>query len=120
MLAKDSHTTRAVVLLVGLAVVAVQARPDLRTNTNSVADLDGLDIAANLDSSANDLVANAKRHGSIAPSTCLCQHDALVFYFESEAPTGDRVNVGATDTACIDGNVNVALAELLQLELEGC
>jgi hypothetical protein len=68
VIAKDELTVRAVVLLVGLAVVAVQACPDLGTNTDSVANLDSLDFAANLDSSANDFVANTERHGSIAPA----------------------------------------------------
>lgn len=35
------------------------ARVGLSTNTNAVADLDALDVAANLDSLANNLVANA-------------------------------------------------------------
>lgn len=61
---------RAVVLLVGLAVDALQASLDLRTTTDSVTNLHGLDILADLNSSANHLVANAKRHGSLTPTTC--------------------------------------------------
>lgn len=67
-IAENMLTVRAVVLLVGLAVVTVQACANLRTNTDSVAHLDSLDLAANLDSPADDLVANAERHGSIAPA----------------------------------------------------
>lgn len=69
---------RTVVLLVSLAVDALQASLDLRTTTDSVANLHGLDILADLDSSANDLVANAKRHGSLTPTTCTCVNMLLL------------------------------------------
>jgi hypothetical protein len=93
---------RAVVLLVCLAVVALQAGSDLRANTNSVADLNSLYIIADLDSASDNLVANAKRHGSIAPAS------------------SDSVNIRTTDTASVDSNVNVAVTELLQFELNAC
>jgi hypothetical protein len=67
---KDIHTLRAVVLLIRFAVVTLQARPDLCTDTNSVTDLDSLDIVADLDSPADDLVANAQRHRSVSPAAC--------------------------------------------------
>ena len=51
-------TIGAVVLLVSLAVAALQAGADLSANTDSVADLDSLHVFADLESSANDLVAN--------------------------------------------------------------
>jgi hypothetical protein len=42
---------------------------------------------------------------------------ALFSKSETRQPTSNGVNVGPTDTARIDSNVNVALAELLQFEL---
>jgi hypothetical protein len=62
-------TIGAVVLLVSLAVAALEARADLSANTDSVADLDSLHVFADLESAANDLVADTERHGSITPAT---------------------------------------------------
>jgi hypothetical protein len=62
-------TIGAVVLLVSLAVVALEARADLSANTDSVADLDSLHVFADLESAANDLVADTERHRSITPAT---------------------------------------------------
>ena len=61
-------TLRAVVLLIRLAVDAVQVGADLSTNTNSVADLDSLHIFANLDGLADDLVADADGQWALAPT----------------------------------------------------
>lgn len=63
-------TLGAVVLLISLAVYTGQVGLDLRANTDPVANLDGLDIFADLDSSADNLVTNAERHRSLAPATC--------------------------------------------------
>lgn len=49
----------AVVLVTVLAINALAARICLRTNTDTVTDLDVLDVLADLDSLANNLVANA-------------------------------------------------------------
>lgn len=62
-------TVGAVVLLVGLAVAALEARADLSANTDSVADLDGLHVFADLNRAANDFVTDTERHGSLTPAT---------------------------------------------------
>jgi hypothetical protein len=41
----------------------------LSTNADSVADLDGLHVFADLDSAADDFVADTERHGSLTPAT---------------------------------------------------
>lgn len=89
----------AVVLLVGLAVAASQVGANLGTNTDTVADLDGLDILSDLDSTANNLVTDAEWEWGTTPTT------------------GDGVDVRSADTACINGNINVAVLEWLKLEL---
>ena len=107
----------AVVLLVSLAVVAGQVGTNLSTNTDwivvnmvclqielwtertSVADLAVRDLVADLDDLANDLVANAKRKGSVTPTS------------------SDGVKIGSTDTTSLNGNVDIVLLELLELEL---
>lgn len=64
-----AHTVRAVVLLVGLAVAAVQVGADLSTAADSVANLDRLDVFADLDSLSNDLVADTDGQRAVAPAT---------------------------------------------------
>ena len=70
-----------------------------RTVRTSVADLAVSDLATDLDDLANDLVANAKGEGSITPTS------------------SDGVEVGSANTASLDGNVDIVLFELLELEL---
>lgn len=69
----------AVILLVGLAVVASEIGSDLSTDTNAVSDFDVLHLASDLDGATNNFVADAKRKRNLAPTA------------------GDRVNVGATN-----------------------
>lgn len=89
----------AVVLLIRLAVVASQVCADLRTDTDTVADFDGLDVFANLDRLAYHLVADADGQWAVAPAAV------------------DGVDIGAANAAAFDGDVNVAVLELLELEL---
>jgi hypothetical protein len=91
----------AVVLLVGLAVVASQVGANLRANTNTVADLHLGDLGANLDNLANDLVSYAEG-----------QRDIL------SPSSSDGVDVGSADTAGINGNVDIIILELLERKLE--
>ena len=93
----------AVVLLVGLAVVAGQVGANLGTNTSAVANLDLCDLGADLDDLADDLVSYAERKRDVlSPST------------------GDGVNVRRADTASIDGNIDIVLLELLEGKLKSC
>jgi len=89
----------AVVLLVRLAVAAGQVGANLCTNTDTVADLDGLHIFADLDCLSDDLVADADGQRSLTPAAV------------------DGVDVRSAYTAALDGNVNVAVLEGLELEL---
>ena len=60
----------AVVFVVRLAVLALQAGPDLSTNANAVSDLNGGDLVTDLDCLADDLMSYAEREsGYLAPST---------------------------------------------------
>ena len=60
----------AVVLLVGLAVVASKIGANLGTGTDTVADLVLGDLGSNLDNVANDLVSYTEGEGNVlAPST---------------------------------------------------
>jgi hypothetical protein len=69
-----------------------------RTARTSVADLAVGDLVANLDDLSNDLVANAKREGSVTPAS------------------SDGVKIGSANTASLNGNVDIVLLELLELE----
>jgi hypothetical protein len=89
----------AVVLVIALALLALQARPDLSSNTDTVSDLDAGHLVADLDSMANDLMANADRKRNFTPTT------------------GDGMNIRAADTAALDLDVDVVWAELLGFEL---
>jgi len=61
--------------------------------------LDGLDILANLDCTANNFVTDTERKGNLAPTT------------------SDGVDIRSADTTGVNGNVNVAILERLELEL---
>lgn len=88
------------VFLICLADVAGQIRADLCTNADTVTDFDRVYFPARIYHSANDFMANAKRHRCFAPSARDC------------------VDVAATDSASVDGDVNVVFLERLQFELE--
>lgn len=90
---------RAVVFIVGFAVLALQAGPDLCTDTDAVSDLDGGHFVADFDGMSDNLVANAKRKTWLAP-----------------AP-GDGMDVTTADAAGFDPDVDIALAEWLWFEL---
>ena len=89
----------AVVLVVALALLALQTRPDLSSNTNTIPDLCAGDLVADLDSLANDLMSNTDGQGDFAPSS------------------SDSMNIRATDTTALNLDVNVVGAELLGFEL---
>lgn len=89
----------AVVLVVALALRALETRPNLSANTDAVALFYILDAFAHLDCLADDLVAYADRSVSLAPTA------------------GDSVNIGAADTAALDLDVDVIITEGLGLEL---
>jgi len=72
---------------------------ELWTERTSVADLAVRDLVADLDDLANDLVANAKRKGGVTPTS------------------SDGVKIGSADTTSLNGNVDIVLLELLELEL---
>lgn len=91
---------RAVVLVLVLAVLALHARPDLSTNTDSVALLELGDLVANSQDLADDLVTDTEREGSVTPST------------------SDGVDIGTTNTTGVNGDVNIVLLEGLQRLLD--
>jgi len=88
------------ILLVCLADIACQIRADLCANAHAVTNFDSLNFAARLDHSANDLVTNTKRHWGLTPSARDC------------------VDIATTDSASVNGDIDVILLEGLQLELE--
>jgi hypothetical protein len=91
----------AVVLLVGLAVVASQVGTDLSTNTSAVSDLDLGDLGADLDDLSDDLVSYAERKRDVlSPSA------------------SNGVDVRSANTAGIDGNVDIVLLKLLEGKLK--
>jgi len=90
----------AVVLVVRLADLALQASPDLGTHANTVPNLDRSYFVTDLDRLAHNLVADAEgKCGDLAPTS------------------GDGVDVATTDTAALDFNVNVAVFEFLWFDL---
>lgn len=93
----------AVVLLVGLAVVASKIGANLGTRTDAVANLVLGDLVSDLDNAANDLVSYAKgKRDFLAPST------------------SDGVNIRSADTAGINSDIDVVILELLQGKLSVC
>ena len=90
---------RAVVLIVILANLALQASPDLSTHANAVADLDSLNLGADFDGVADDLVANTDGKWCLAPASV------------------DGVHIATADAAAFDLDVDIVVAELLGGEL---
>lgn len=90
---------RAVILIVALALFALQTRPDLCSHADSVADFDGLHFVTHFDGMANDLVTDTDWERTVAPSTV------------------NGVDIGTADTAAFDTDIDVVLVELLGLEL---
>ena len=90
---------RAVVLVVSLAELALQAGPDLRSNTNTVSDLDGCHLLADLDSLTNDFVTDADWERAIAPTASDC------------------MDIRAADAAALDLDVDVTVFKFLGFKL---
>lgn len=90
---------RAIVLILRLAQLTLQARPDLGANSDTIALLDVLDGLSDLDSLADHLVADAKRALEFTPAT------------------SDGVDVRAANTTALDLDVDVMVLERLGLEL---
>jgi hypothetical protein len=89
----------AVILVVALALLALQARPNLRSNTDTVPNLDAGHLVADLDSMANDLVSNADGKRNLAPAS------------------RNGVNIRGAHPAALDLDVDVVGAELLRFKL---
>lgn len=91
---------RTVVLIIRLAVLALQTGSDLGADAYTVANLDARRaLVADLDSLADDFVTYAERHRGPTPAT------------------SDGMDVRAADTAGIDHDVHVAITEWLDLKL---
>lgn len=97
--AERIHGIWAVIFLVGLAVVAGQVCLNLRTDTGTVTDFDGLHILSDLDDLSHDLMADADWKRAFTPASV------------------DGVNVGTADAAAVNGDVDVTVFEWLELEL---
>lgn len=93
-----NHHDWAVVLVFMLALLALPTAEALSANAHPVAHFDVFDAIADLDCLANDLVADGQRIRHGTPSA------------------GDGVEVRSADTAGINLDVNVIVAEILQLE----
>lgn len=92
---------RAIVLIVALALRALQAGPDLSANANAISLFDSLDLRANLDGLADDLVTDADWQRTSAPTTV------------------DGVDVTAAHAAAFDLDIYIIVTEDLGFELVG-
>lgn len=90
---------RAVVLVVSLAELALQAGPDLSSNTNTVSNLDGCHLIADLDSLADDFVTDADWERAFAPTASDC------------------MDIRAADAAALNLDVDVTVFKVLGFEL---
>lgn len=100
MIAVLTDLVGAVVLVVRLAGLAFETGPDLSTDTDAIADLYRFDPVTDFDGFTDDLVANTQGHWGTAPASI------------------DGVDIGTTDTAAFNLNVDVSLLELLRFELD--
>ncbi|KAI6747715.1 hypothetical protein HG531_008257 [Fusarium graminearum] len=83
---------RAVVFVLVVAELALEARRNLSTNTNTVANLDLADLVTNSYSLANNFVTNTERTLKVSPAT------------------SDGVDIRAADTAAFDLDINIAVS----------
>lgn len=90
---------RTIVLVVALALRALETGPDLGADTDTIALLDVLDGLADLDRLPDNLVAYADRGMGLAPAA------------------GDGVDIGTADAAALNLDVDVVVAKDLGLEL---
>lgn len=90
---------RAVVLIVRLANIALEAGSDLSTHAHTITHFASRHLITNPNCLTNDLVAYANWQRSLAPASI------------------DSVYVGATDTASINLDVNVTILEWFYIEL---
>ena len=90
---------RAVVLIVGLAELALQTGTDLGANTNTVSNFDRCHLIADFDRLANDFMTNADRERAVAPSA------------------SDGVHIRAAYSAALNFDVDITIFKLLGFEL---
>ena len=90
---------RAVVLIVGFAILALQARGNLSANTDTVANLHGRHLVTDFDGFANNLMSDTEGQWCFAPAT------------------RDAVDVRTTDPAGVDLDVDISVTEWLRFEL---
>ncbi len=92
------YTLWAVVLVIVVARSALHTTTDLRANTNTVTDLDVLDILPNSYRLSDNLVSNDEREMAFAPTLL------------------ERMQIRAADTTVCDGDFDVVGAESLWFE----
>lgn len=90
---------RAVLLVLALADIALEAGPHLGTNADAIALLDLGHVLTDLDGLADHLVTDTERTLEVTPAA------------------GDGVNVGPAHAAALNLDVDVVIAKRLGLEL---
>ena len=91
---------RAIILIVRLADLALQASSNLSTDTNTVPNLNCRHFVAHLDCLANDLVTDTEGKRDISPAS------------------GYAVDITAANTTAVDLDIDVTIFEWLGFELE--
>ena len=90
---------RTIVLISFLTLFAGQAATDLRSDADTVADFDSLDVGPDASSVANNLVPDYQRKLALAP--------ALL----------KSVHIRATHTTMCDSDLNIVSLKVLRLEI---
>lgn len=88
-----------VVLIIGFTDLTLETRLNLSADADTVADLTGGHFVTSFDDFADNFVAHANGQWAVAPTA------------------SDSMNVGATNTACFDLDVDIAILKWLWLEL---
>lgn len=91
----------AVVLVIARALLALHARPNLSSNTDTVSDLAASHLVANLNSMANNFMPDADGKRDFAPASC------------------DGVYIRPANAATLNLNIDVIGPEFLGFELVG-
>ena len=90
---------RAVVLVIRFTDLALEACLDLSADADTIADLTGSHFVASFDDFADNFVAHANGQWAVSPTA------------------SDSMNIGATNAACFDLDINIAILKWLWLEL---
>ena len=91
---------RAIILIICFAKFALQTSSNLSADTDAISNLDGGHLVADFNGFTNNLMANTDWKWAVAPTTV------------------DGMDIGTTNTAAFDLDIDITIFEFLGFKLE--